>query len=215
MKDERIDKYISGEMSEDERSFMERELTSDPELQTEITLQRDIVRAVRMKAAKEYLQQVELTIQTNRRRRNVFVLRFSGFAVAACLLLGIFVHFSQVTDYKTVGNTIDLVSDYARGNEPATDAIRSVIENKEYAKALNMISFAEEQEFKSEFTHPDLIEQDRLEHELQMETLRWYKTVVYMRMGKWVKARKMLKQIANSNGLYKSQAQSVLDQLQM
>lgn len=213
MKDERIDKYISGEMSEDERSSIERELTSDPELQTEIALQRDIVRAVRMKAAKEHLQQIELAIQAHKRRRNVFVLRFSGFAAAACLLLGIFVHFKQVNDYKTAGNTIDLVSDYARGGEPATDAIRSAIENKEYAKALNMISLVEEPEFKSEFTHPDLIEQDRLEHELQMETIRWYKTVVYMRMGKWVKARKMLKQIANSNGLYKSQAQSALDRL--
>lgn len=213
MKDERIDKYISGEMSEEERFSFERELTSNTELQTEIALQRDIVRAVRMKAAKEHLQQVERTIQTAKRRRNVFVLRFSSFAAAACLAFGIFVHFSQAADYKTIGNTIDLVPEYARGGESITDTIRVAIENKEYVKALDIIAFAEEQEFKSEFTHPDLIEQDCIEYNLQMETMRWYKTVVYMRMGKWVKARKMLKQFANSNGLYKSQAKSVLDRL--
>lgn len=213
MKDERIDKYISGEMSEEERFSFERELTSNTELQTEIALQRDIVRAVRMKAAKEHLQQVERTIQTAKRRRNVFVLRFSSFAAAACLAFGIFVHFSQAADYKTIGNTIDLVPEYARGGESITDTIRVAIENKEYVKALDIIAFAEEQEFKSEFTHPDLIEQDCIEYNLQMETMRWYKTVVYMRMGKWVKARKMLKQFANSNGLYKSQAQSALDRL--
>ena len=213
MKDERIDKYISGEMSEEERFSFERELTSDTELQTEIALQRDIVRAVRMKAAKEHLQQVERTIQADKRRRNVFVLRFSSFAAAACLAFGIFVHFSLTADYKTIGNTIDLVLDYARGGESITDTIRVAIENKEYDEALNMISFAEKQEFKSEFTHPDLIEQDRIEYALQMETIRWYKTVVYMRMGKWVKARKLLKQIADSDGTYKSQAQSALDRL--
>lgn len=86
MYDERIDNYVTGKMSEEERLLFERELAGNPNLQEEVSLQQDIVRAIRMRAAKEHLQRVEQDIQAQIRRRKIFRIVFvSSFAAAACL----------------------------------------------------------------------------------------------------------------------------------
>lgn len=213
MKDERIDDYVTGKMSEADRLSFERELADNQELHSEVLLHQDIVRAIRMKAAKEHLQQVEQDIRTRTRRRNVFAIRISSIAVAACLAIGIFVHFDYMTNYQAVGNALVLESDAERGGAQTTDVILYAVDNGKYDEALNLIADAETLEFKSEFTHPDLIEQDRLEYNRTMETLQWYKAVVYMRMGKWIKARRLLKQIAESDSRYKKVARQTLDRL--
>lgn len=213
MKEERIDDYVTGKMSDAERFSFERELADNQELHSAVLLHRDIVRAICMKAAKGHLQQVEREIRARARRRNVFAIRISSVAIAACLAIGIFVHFDYTTKYQAIGNAVVLESDTERGGTQTTDAILQAIDNEEYDEVLSLIANAENIEFKSEFTHPDLIEQDRLEYDRTMETLQWYKAVTYMRMGKWIKARRLLKQIAESNGRYKTMAQQALDRL--
>lgn len=213
MKDERIDDYVTGKMSEAERAGFERELAGNQELRSEVMLHQDIVRAIRMKAAKEHLQLVERDIRARVRRRNIFAIRISSIAVAACLAIGIFVHFDYTTNYKTVGNAIVLESGTERGGTPITDTILHAIDIEKYAEALRLIADAETLEFKSEFTHPDLIEQDRLEYNRTMATIQWYKAVTYMRMGKWMKARRLLQRIAESNNPYKEMAKQTIDQL--
>ncbi|WP_148467970.1 hypothetical protein [Alistipes sp.] len=215
MFDERIDKYVTGKMSEEERLLFERELAGNPGLQEEVSLQRDIVRAIRMKAAKEHLQRVEHGIQARTRRRKIFriVINVSSFAAAACLAIGLFVHVERVSDYKAVGNRIELTAESVRGGEKTSTAILEAIGHNDYEVALELIAQEESREFSSQFTHPDLIEQDRLEYAFEQESLQWYKAVVYMRMGKWIKARRVLKRIAASDSHYKSQAQSELEQL--
>ena len=47
----------------------------------------------------------------------------------------------------------------------------------------------------------------------ERDELEWYKAVTYMRMGKWVKARKLLKQIAASDSAYSEDAQKALEEL--
>lgn len=213
MKDELIDDYVTGKMSEADRFSFERELADNQELHSEELLHRDIVRAIRMKAAKGHLQQVEREIRARVRRRNVFAIRIASIAIAACLAIGIFVHFDSMTNYQAVGNALVLESDAERGGAQTTNVILHAVDNGKYDEALNLIADAETLEFKSEFTHPDLIEQDRLEYNRTMETLQWYKAVIYMRMGKWMKARRLLKRIAESDSRYKKVARQTLDRL--
>lgn len=214
MYDERIDNYVTGKMSEEDRLLFERELAGNPNLQEEVSLQQDIVRAIRMRAAKEHLQRVEQNVQAQIRRRKIFrIVSVSSFAAAACLAIGLFVHVDRMWDYQAVGNGIELVAESMRGGENISTAILEAIGRSDYEDALELIAQEESQEFSSEFFHPDLIEQERLEYAFEQETLQWYKAVVYMRMGKWMKARRVLKRIAASDSRYKSQAQSALEQL--
>ena len=118
-----------------------------------------------------------------------------------------------MSDYKAVGNRIELTAESVRGGEKTSTAILEAIGHNDYEVALELIAQEESREFSSQFTHPDLIEQDRLEYAFEQESLQWYKAVVYMRMGKWIKARRVLKRIAASDSHYKSQAQSELEQL--
>ena len=56
MKQNRIDNYILGKMSSDEALAFEQNMEQNDDLRKEVDLHRDIVRAIRLKAAKEHLQ---------------------------------------------------------------------------------------------------------------------------------------------------------------
>lgn len=197
MKDERIDNYVMGKMSDKESIAFEHELLNNPELQHEVALHQEIVLAIQMKGAKEYALNIRM------RRNRTWIIRLTScVAVAACLAVGIFFHTYQTSNYKTAGYQLELTGGTAsRGGFNADDIIAR-IESQEYRAALELI--AEEQSQLSADDPLDVIDNDELE---------WYKTVTYMRMGKWIKARKLLKHIAASDSYYKSQAQSALEQL--
>lgn len=56
---DRIDLYLTDRMPASERASFEREMAEDSALAQEVALQRELVRAIQSKGAKEYLQQVE------------------------------------------------------------------------------------------------------------------------------------------------------------
>lgn len=208
MTDERIDNYVMGRMLDEERLAFEREIEVDAALREEVSLHRDIVRAVRMKGAKQFLQGVEQEIRAEeqaaeaaRHRQTQVVRLISYVAMAACLAVGIF-HFHNAANYRSVGNAITITETGVRGGFDS-EAIVAKIESKEFKTALAMI--ADEQSQLSADNPLDAVDNMELE---------WYKAVTYMRMGKWIKARRVLKQIAASDNLYyKAKAQNALEQL--
>ena len=203
MKDECIDRYIMGGMSDDERHSFEQVLITDPELQKEVALHQEIVLAIQMKGAKEFARK-----EHNRRhRRRLMIIRTSSyFAIAASIIIGIFVNNSYSDKYINAGKEIKLQEFGARGGS-SLDVICQKIKNNEFKEALSLIE--EEQSIQYSLSDPDAIAQ----YNAEQQVLEWYKAVTYMRMGKWVKARKLLKQIAASDSFYKAQAQEVLDKL--
>lgn len=201
MKDERIDRYIMGGMSDDERHSFEQMLITDPELQKEVALHQEIVLSVQMKGAKVYARK-----EHNRRRRLMIIRTSSYFAIAASLIIGIFVNNAYSDKYVNAGNAIELQELGMRGGS-SLDVICQKIKNNEFKEALSLIE--EEQSIQYSISGPDAIAQ----YDAEQQVLEWYKAVTYMRMGKWVKARKLLKQIAASDSFYKVQAQEVLDKL--
>ena len=195
MKQERIDNYVMSKMSAEERNSFEQEIANDAELQAEVALHRDVVRAIRMKAAKEHLQKVERQIRAEERRRKVFKQLAPVIALAACLVVGVFVDYDNRGDYKDYAANIEITPSRAAGYE-VNEVIYKIAENN-YTEALATIEEAMAQDI-------SVSERDELE---------WYKAVTYMRMGKWVKARKLLKQIAASDSAYSEDAQKALKEL--
>lgn len=195
MKQERIDNYVMGKMTADERLSFEQEIANDAELQAEVALHRDVVRAIRMKAAKEHLQNVERQIRAEERRRKVFKQLAPVIALAACLVVGVFVDYDNRGDYKDYAANIEITPSRAAGYE-VNEVIYKIAENN-YTEALATIEEAMVQDI-------SVSERDELE---------WYKAVTYMRMGKWIKARKLLKQIAASDSAYSEDAQKALEEL--
>ena len=195
MKEERIDNYVMGKMSAEERNSFEQEIANDAELQAEVALHRDVVRAIRMKAAKEHLQKVERQIRAEENRRKVFKRLAPVIALAACLVVGVFVDYDNRGDYKDYAANIEITPSRAAGYE-VNKVIYKIAENN-YTEALATIEEAMAQDI-------SVSERDELE---------WYKAVTYMRMGKWIKARKLLKQIAASDSAYSEDAQKALEEL--
>ena len=209
MKDERIDNYVLGRMPEDDRRAFEQELNGNAELRDDVALHGDIVRAVRMKGLKAYLQQVERDIQQkeHRFRKRAIVVRFGFYAaIAACLAVGIFIDAEYSGQCRNVGRGIVLSEFGVRGGS-SIDIIYEKIQGNDFRAALSLIE--EAQSIQYSLSNPDAIAQYRAEQQV----LEWYKAVTYMRMGKWIKARRVLKRIAASDSHYKTQAQSVLEQL--
>lgn len=195
MKQERIDNYVMSKMSAEERNSYEQEIANDAELQAEVALHRDVVRAIRMKAAKEHLQKVERQIRAEENRRKVFTIRIAAVALAACLVVGVFVGYDNRDDYKDYAANIEITPSRAAGYQ-VNEVIYKIAENN-YTEALATIEEVMAQDI-------SVSERDELE---------WYKAVTYMRMGKWIKARKLLKQIAASDSIYREDAQKALEEL--
>jgi hypothetical protein len=213
MKD-RIDNYILGRMSNEERQAFEKEMSVNSELQEKVALHRDIVRAMRIERDKEYLQSLERDIKMQKmteRRRRTFAMRISSIAAAACLVLGVFVHFDTQSDYRQYGLGIELAISRGGGD---SDKVAELINDRNYDEALSLIAEGEAQPFVCDDTNPEIVEAERDEYQREQDELQWYKTVAYVRMGKYIKAKKLLKQIALSDSEYKDEAQAALDALQ-
>jgi tetratricopeptide (TPR) repeat protein len=207
---ERIDNYILGRMSNEERQAFEKEMSVNSELQEKVALHRDIVRAMRIERDKEYLQSLERDIKMQKmteRRRRTFAMRISSIAAAACLVLGVFVHFDTQSDYRQYGLGIELAISRGGGY---SDKAAVAINEGHYDEALSLIAEGEAKPFVCDDTNPEIVEAERDEYQREQDELQWYKTVAYMRMGKYIKAKKLLKQIALSDSEYKDEAQAAL-----
>ena len=224
MKQDRIDNYILGEMSNEERLAFEQEMSQDESLQEEVALQRDIVRAIRLKAAKEHLQAVEREIQAKERRRQVFIVKLSNVArlVAACLIIGViagssYYYVDTANTYRDCGLNIqsEILAERggARGEEKYSDKAITAMENGDYKLALDIIEEGESIKFAFDDPNSTLREQALLEFKFEQEDLQWFKAVTYMRMGKWIKAKRLLKEIAASDSYYKTKAEKALMEL--
>ena len=173
MKQERIDNYVMSKMSAEERNSFEQEIANDAELQAEVALHRDVVRAIRMKAAKEHLQKVERQIRAEENRRKVFTIRIAAAALAACLVVGVFVDYDNRDDYKDYAANIEITPSRAAGYE-VNEVIYKIAENN-YTEALATIEEAMAQDISAS-------ERDELEWYKAYLRQYWRQTSVCLKM---------------------------------
>lgn len=208
---DRIDLYLTDRMSASERASFEREMAEDSALAQEVALQRELVRAIQSKGAKEYLQQVERNIQRRKKRFRIFKIYAPAIAAAACLLVGIFFQTNLNRTCRALGYGLELGIELSRGDD-ALGRIVELIESENFEAALTLIH----QERKTlPSVYSDTEEGQYLKHQdgIYKADLDWYETVVYLRAGKYWKAKKWLKRIASEQGYYSSQASMILDKM--
>jgi len=172
-----------------------------------------IIDAIKAKNAKKLLQQREHQILAWQRRK-IVIRTLTGFAAAACLLLGI-VQFKGVTTYQSYGEKYYAdAAIISRGGNEADELLQTAYEQigvKEYEKAHQNIDATILLLLNEQF---DLnTEEGAYFHQLtkaKIEDAEWLKTITFMKQGKWLKAKKLLQKIAVGGGKHKDEAQEVL-----
>ena len=80
---ERIDRYILGQMSEEDKTAFEAELSADSELKHEYELQREIILATQRLHFKRHLQNIE---KQARQKRRKMIRTISSWSIAAAIV---------------------------------------------------------------------------------------------------------------------------------
>lgn len=107
---EQIDKYLAGQMTEDEKLQFERLLSADDSsLRDEMELQKEIILAIRRRSLKEMLQGEEKSIQKEKEDHHKRVVRWTlrsiaSIAVAACFV-GVIVFGPQMSRLSGLGES--------------------------------------------------------------------------------------------------------------
>jgi len=107
---EQIDKYLAGQMTEDEKLQFERLLSADDSsLRDEMELQKEIILAIRRRSLKEMLQGEEESIQKEKKDHHKRVVRWTlrsvaSIAVAACFV-GVIVIGLQMSRLSGLGES--------------------------------------------------------------------------------------------------------------
>jgi tetratricopeptide (TPR) repeat protein len=107
---EQIDKYLAGQMTEDEKLQFERLLSAeDSSLRDEMELQKEIILAIRRRSLKEMLQGEEESIQKEKEEHHQRVVRWTlrsvaSIAVAACFV-GVIVIGPQMSRLSGLGES--------------------------------------------------------------------------------------------------------------
>ena len=208
-REERIDKYVSGQMDEVEKAAFESEMNQNEDFAADVRLRQEIVLAVRRKGVEDAFRAKEREIRSHSARKWLYL---PSALLAACLVIGIFFRIGNVRDCKELGESIVLEAVQMRG-ESDSDEILDAINAGKYEDALCQIEALRMQVPEFDLTSEEG-QYDKMRFDNQMEDLDWFEAVAYMRMGKVRKARQCLSAIAsNPDGLYASQAAEALKAL--
>lgn len=243
MAEEKIDievvkKYLSGELTTDERSFLDKRLQEDTVLKKEFGLYKTMVIAMEEhydEALKETLKKED--INKTKKNRSIFVPLMVAASVVTILIVSYaFFKYSKVTSpqelyseyYKPYYNVID---DYKRGSDLTTSETEAfkLYEQKEYESAIkafeNGLSGNPENTpllFYGGLSYlavekPDeaitmLMPVASSNHNLK-EAAEWYLALAYLKNNNLLQSQKLLEDIAGSEGAYKEKAMSLLREL--
>lgn len=238
--EERIDNYLLGLMSDDEKRLFEDELEKNAELKEEYECQKHVANAVQRVAMRDFLTKHAEERQQNDNvinLSNVFgriagrikdywshgqraVWTLASVAAMVVAIVGGINYTSTLNTMRSEGRLayLDLMAPVPRdGNQ--IDALIEQIYNQigkdEWDSALSSITNA--RDLIDEVLSKDAItEEDVYEHEILKITtydLDWYETLILMKQGKVIKAKKLLESIASSDSPYAEIARKELDNI--
>lgn len=160
-------------------------------------------------AAKEAFAEQQRRAAAERRRRRAFTWGFATVALAACFVVGLFVHLDYQQSYTAYGNSLQLSTMMLRGEEVLSNDIIEAIEAEEYERAHILIAQAREMTFDASRLTESTAEELEYEREVyahEQALVEWLEAVTLMREGRWLKARRQLKAIANTDSPYRKEA---------
>lgn len=241
--EEKIDNYILGRLSAEQTQAFEELMANDEELRGEVALRREMITAVQLSAADAMLRKLRAAhvaeqakqaeereaeaakeaeeafaeqqrrAAAERRRRRAFTWGFATVALAACFVVGLFVHLDYQQSYTAYGNSLQLSTVMLRGEEVLSNDIIEAIEAEEYERAHILIAQAREMTFDASRLAESTAEEVEYEREIyahEQALVEWLEAVTLMREGRWLKARRQLKAIAASDSPYREEAERAL-----
>ena len=221
---DRTDRYVLGMMDEEERSAFEKDMIEDASLAESVSLRRMVIDEVRHREAlrdaflsveKAHPYQKGAPADSERGRKRNHPFRFiASFAVAACLVSGIFIRHSYVSQCRDAGYGVALadVLQPSRGDSPLDDILMAV-ENGHYARAEALIA-----EFRAApAPEYDLAtEEGNYLHEQYLADCRavdYTEAVMLLCQGHPCRAKRILKALVSDGSYYSAQAAGLLEML--
>jgi len=209
---EQIDKYLAGQMTEDEKLQFERLLSADDSsLRDEMELQKEIILAIRRRSLKEMLQGEEESIQKEKdehhqriKKITIWSLGSSTLMAMAAVLLLLFVlapvaqQMQGLSSQYIAGVVIDDIERDVDNDEDMLSVAIVLMQNNQWEEAEQIINKI--------YTQPTIKTSD-------FQKVEWLRAICLMHRGKVIKAKKLLNKIANSNSPYQIEARKMLDDL--
>ena len=238
---DRIDEYIRGTMSDKDRTIFENELQQNEELRHEVEVQSSISEAVQAVHLKQMLQGLEAelvnsgNVYSSSREENEpisiaatisrihYWRRFYQWAAVAAAVAIVFFSGNSLRQshrIKGFGNEYyaELVAPSARDGNSLDNLLAlsySQIGAGDFELANETIAKANEL-IDDGLSVPVEDEVSEYEHSLfvmkQFE-VEWYHALVVMKQGKYREAKKLLKDIADGDGPYVSEAKEILNNM--
>ena len=214
---EKIDRYVLGQMSEEEKAAFEAVLSSDPELKHEYELQREIILATQRLHFKRHLQNIEQQARLKRKRMIRTVSTWSIAAAIVCVcVVGVDMKYSSDLRNTSMLCYAETGAPLTRSDSEVDELLAQVYEligENELGAASSKI-LAAEKIINEELKRPATTEEEQYRREimlLQKQDIDWYKALILMKEGEIFKSRKTLKKIASSDSRYAEQARNILE----
>ena len=214
---EKIDRYVLGQMSEEEKAAFEAVLSSDPELKHEYELQREIILATQRLHFKRHLQNIEQQARLKRKRMIRTVSTWSIAAAIVCVcIVGVDMKYSSDLRNTSMLCYAETGAPLTRSDSEVDELLAQVYEligENELGAASSKI-LAAEKIINEELKRPATTEEEQYRREimlLQKQDIDWYKALILMKEGEIFKSRKTLKKIASSDSRYAEQARNILE----
>ncbi len=225
---EQIDKYLAGQMTEEEKLQFERLLSAeDSSLRDEMELQKEIILAIRRRSLKEMLQDEEDSIQKEKEDHHKRVVRWTLGSVSITAIAAIFVGVFMITsitrsmlgESNTWAQSLQ-TSQNTRGGK--TESINEQLElvydaiaqnDWQGAYCLNENVRKETMQLRED---ENLLAQEGLSKEEVQEIIDatdWIEAQYEMHEGHIRSAKKLLQRIANSDSYYSAKAKELLEKI--
>lgn len=222
--EERIDNYLLGRMTDQERQLFEAEIEKDMALKEELEYQRQIANAVQRAAMSKFLRQ-QMEQSRKPKTINIFsstkkvIWTITSIAAMFIVVIGGVNYTRTVNAFKDEGISIynNLEIPVARdGNQIDILISKAYFEigNEQFDHAMESISKARlliDQQVALLNGSTEEVDYERQLLQLKKEDLDIYEVVIYLKKGKIVKAKKALKKIAGTNGTYSKKVREQLD----
>lgn len=236
--EERIDKYILGKMTPEEKMIFESDLKNNTDLKNEYEAQKEVADGVQRLALREFLAgceakralkpQIEIvlriTIDTIKEKLKLFassgkrvVWSLSSVAVAIVAIIG-------GVDYFHMSNAIQIVAQsvYAstqvaitRDGNKITTMLASAYSyiGEDQIEMATLVLSEVNGEIKTILNTPVVTDDDKVNYEEaleQMQDCEWYSAIILMKQGKVIRAKKSLLHIVGGNGIHADEAKEIL-----
>lgn len=214
---EKIDRYVLGQMSEEEKTAFEAKLSSDSELKHEYELQREIILATQRLHLKRHLQNIEQQARLKRKRMIRTISTWSIAAAIVCMcIIGVDMKYSSDLRSTSMLCYAETSAPLTRSDSETDELLSKAYEligKNELGSASSKILAAEKM-INEELKQPVTTEEEQYRKEiliLQKQDIDWYKALILMKEGEIFKSRKALKKMASSDSRYAEQAKELLE----